>query len=655
MVLPLFVACSSPAPQAPPTEAAPTASPTAARSVASPVPSPAASANSTDSSAGKSSDATVTRNVDALAYTHDDKGHPQGVISPVTLSVHSGARSDEFRLGFFETDVNQMGPMWRASGWMASAVGALETGQDPNTLQVSWKTTGFVDGPSAGGLMTATFISALQNDEVKKDVAFTGTINPDGSIGPVGGIQYKLEAAAKQGKKLMLIPIGQRYDIDEETKQGVDVIQKGQVLGVKVQEIATIDDAYEALTGKTLPRVQTSSRTPDLSPEAYDRMKPKVLDWQAEYKDAMGRFKSSSAQAQDIFEDEAADAEAQARAAEKALSQGSVAEAYQDIQQATVSANTLALGARAVEVLLRTNDFAAARNALVQSAGASRVDPLMERLRTLQASSPEEAILAVEASSNALTAVALDDAVSREIDAAKAARTQTDSFQHLFMAAAFQSAQKYAAKAAEDALTFNVGQKSTGKRVDPRALEDWAGVFQRAAQANLSYFDAIVLDQAAQAAGIRTEEAKARFQAASFPYQIAQFGASPGAQQYLEKTMGKGVATNYAHLGFAVASYLSSSELVAEHYSLGAQTDDDGNITGFARDRALSAMLDAASDRARERIAAVSKAGGDPSLAILAYQGGHAAREGGPTEKLDALRSYWTASTYARLLTLMAQ
>src|ERR687885_530145 len=131
MALPLLAACASPAP----------------------APSPTALA----------SDRPVTRKVDALAYTHDAKGHPAGVLSPVTLSVQSGPRSQEFRLGFFETDVNQMGPMWRAAGWMAAAVGALETGKDPNTLQVSWQTQGFVDGPSAGGLMTAAFISALQN------------------------------------------------------------------------------------------------------------------------------------------------------------------------------------------------------------------------------------------------------------------------------------------------------------------------------------------------------------------------------------------------------------------------------------------------------------------------------------------------------------
>jgi hypothetical protein len=305
-------------------------------------------------------------------------------------------------------------------------------------------------------------------------------------------------------------------------------------------------------------------------------------------------------------------------------------------------------------VLLQTGDFDMANRALVQSAGASRVQPLMERLRTLQPSTPEDALLAISAASNALTTVALDDAVAREVDAARSAGAQDEAFVHLFRAAAFQSAQKYAARAADDVLAFGFGKSaSSGKKVDPQALGDWAGVFQRAAQANLSYFDAVVLDQAAQAAGIRTEQAKARFEAASFSYQIAQYGASPAAQQYLDRTMGKGAATDYAHLGFAVASYLASSELVAEHYSLGAHTDDNGTVVGFDRDRALGAMLDAASDRARERIAAAAKQGNDPSLAILAFQAGHAARDGGPADKIDALQSFWAASTYARLLTLM--
>src|SRR5437016_3607210 len=85
------------------------------------------------------------RTVQALAYTTDDKGHPQGSIHPLSVSVQVGPREQEFRLGFFETDVGQLGPMWRAAGWMANSVGALDTGKDINTLSVSWETNVSID------------------------------------------------------------------------------------------------------------------------------------------------------------------------------------------------------------------------------------------------------------------------------------------------------------------------------------------------------------------------------------------------------------------------------------------------------------------------------------------------------------------------------
>jgi hypothetical protein len=81
----------------------------------------------------------------------------------------------------------------------------------------------------------------------------------------------------------------------------------------------------------------------------------------------------------------------------------------------------------------------------------------------------------------------------------------------------------------------------------------------------------------------------------------------------------------------------------------------DGNLTGFCRERALGSMMDAASDCARERIAALDKSGADISLPVIVLQSARAARGGGPKDKMDALRDYWTASTYARLMLLIAE
>ncbi len=67
-----------------------------------------------------------------------------------------------------------------------------------------------VDGPSAGAAITIAIISAILNKTLRNDVFITGTINPDGSIGWVGGIPEKAIAAAKQNATRFLVPKGQK-------------------------------------------------------------------------------------------------------------------------------------------------------------------------------------------------------------------------------------------------------------------------------------------------------------------------------------------------------------------------------------------------------------------------------------------------------------
>src|SRR5438093_241096 len=66
-----------------------------------------------------------------------------------------------------------------------------------------------IGGPSAGATLTVGAIAALEGWDVAPDVLMTGTINPDGSVGPVGGIPEKAQAAADAGVKRFLFPLGE--------------------------------------------------------------------------------------------------------------------------------------------------------------------------------------------------------------------------------------------------------------------------------------------------------------------------------------------------------------------------------------------------------------------------------------------------------------
>ena len=66
-----------------------------------------------------------------------------------------------------------------------------------------------VDGPSAGAALTIAIIAAIQGEKLSDKVFITGTIMSDGSIGRVGGVAEKAEAAAAKGGEIFLVPKGQ--------------------------------------------------------------------------------------------------------------------------------------------------------------------------------------------------------------------------------------------------------------------------------------------------------------------------------------------------------------------------------------------------------------------------------------------------------------
>ncbi|MEA3198951.1 MAG: uncharacterized protein QOE90_379 [Thermoplasmata archaeon] len=82
-----------------------------------------------------------------------------------------------------------------------------------------------IGGPSAGADMTVGTIAALNGWKVRPDVLMTGTIEPDGSVGPVGGIPEKAAAAAQAGVTTFLFPAGEEITTLSSTGKDVNLTQ----------------------------------------------------------------------------------------------------------------------------------------------------------------------------------------------------------------------------------------------------------------------------------------------------------------------------------------------------------------------------------------------------------------------------------------------
>lgn len=125
-----------------------------------------------------------------------------------------------------------------------------------------------VNGESAGAATTIAIIAALEGKNIKPGVIMTGTINPDGTIGKVGGVYEKAKAVADAGYKLFLIPKGEAKMITykavvegTQVRAGITVINKKYVVsktfdlrdtaledwGLEVKEVSTIKEAEKLM------------------------------------------------------------------------------------------------------------------------------------------------------------------------------------------------------------------------------------------------------------------------------------------------------------------------------------------------------------------------------------------------------------------------
>jgi predicted ATP-dependent protease len=111
---------------------------------------------------------------------------------------------------------------------------------------------GGVDGDSASSTEIYALLSSLSGLPIRQDIAVTGSVNQQGEVQPIGGVNEKIEgffdvckAKGLKGKQGVMIPhlnIGDlmlRKDVVETVKEGK----------FRIYPVKTIDQGIEILTG----------------------------------------------------------------------------------------------------------------------------------------------------------------------------------------------------------------------------------------------------------------------------------------------------------------------------------------------------------------------------------------------------------------------
>lgn len=177
---------------------------------------------------------------------------PTGGTSPFTVRVSESTGADA-AVGFIEHVLGSSGGAWKSSAWIAAQTASTIANNLLTDHEFLLKVQGFIDGPSAGMVMATTMVALIRREEIRPGVSISGTINPDGTIGPVSGIKYKLDGAVRAGVKELGYPMIAEGDEAAFKKEMDDL---GKAKGIRMVPVEDIYDAYELMTGRKLGRYQ---------------------------------------------------------------------------------------------------------------------------------------------------------------------------------------------------------------------------------------------------------------------------------------------------------------------------------------------------------------------------------------------------------------
>lgn len=577
-------------------------------------------------------------------------GNASGGASPMTVRVEPNP-SRQPSVGVIEEFVSGLGEMWRTATWIAAINAAGANRQFVNDHEFLVRVGGHVDGPSAGMLMTVAMLSALRGDELLPGTTMTGTINPDGTCGPVGGIPQKMQGAKAKGYRRFGYPVGLRMAVDMQTRTTVDLMDYGRAVGLEeVREIGTLEEAYEFLTGKKL---EIGDAVPEsemaLSPDFQREINSRKDAIWAKLQTRLPRLKLKVQRAPRELSAVVAPLIEMVNRAENNKksfeSSGWGAAALLKTIEADVILRFIELQLDFMEPIYRGD----LESAAAQVQGLANIRQAVEafageagnlaRRRTI--GGRLNALDAMGNYAHALARTQIGDAhvanFIRYRDAIASGKLQRAEREQATQGMLLELNGALLNFALADVLVeYSRELISLGAEEGPQTAADlsqlapFGRAYTSAGAAALAYFDSIVVKPQADAAGASVDQARAGLSQQETMYPVIQFSNRvamaaprlfPGAHEQA-----------LFQLALGNQAYLNASALVNKYYSLGASRDAQGALKLENR-RMVTLQLDSARARAL-RLAARCRRdlGFIPTSAKTSFQLGVAQREGNDEE-----------------------
>jgi Lon-like ATP-dependent protease len=148
-----------------------------------------------------------------------------GLVLPIVAEVTPSGSASEGKV----IATGRLGEIAKESVLNISAIIKKYIGRDISKHDIHIQFIGTyegVEGDSASVSVITAVISAMEGIPVRQDVAMTGSLSIRGTVLPIGGASAKVEAAARAGIKIVLVPRSNMQDvlIEDTYKKMIQVI-----------------------------------------------------------------------------------------------------------------------------------------------------------------------------------------------------------------------------------------------------------------------------------------------------------------------------------------------------------------------------------------------------------------------------------------------
>jgi predicted S18 family serine protease len=185
--------------------------------------------------------------VPGLAVLDDGR---TGVVHYIAIQISTRPQLDGPVIQFSEIHIgggSLVGDSWKESVKRAVRAALNQLGVDGRDWVVTIKNRSYnavTDGMSASGAVAVGVMAAWRGDPVRPKVAMTGQITQEGRIAPVGSVPQKVEAAAREHFKTVLVPRGQLQTTEWDL---TDLAARQQLT---IVEVGTLEEAYRTMASE---------------------------------------------------------------------------------------------------------------------------------------------------------------------------------------------------------------------------------------------------------------------------------------------------------------------------------------------------------------------------------------------------------------------